>query len=163
MKEQCPNCPNPNNPSLESYQFLNRRWDVAQARQIIERDGNIAQMIPRTFFEKIGLAIEPLDWEKGFNPLDYHANDEHLAHIPADKILEPVIFAPMYVGDMKTDTQVHHVMIDGTHRATVLFRGGSSDVAAFVLTVEQSKECCTMGWVQPRGAAKPRQNKAVKS
>jgi hypothetical protein len=51
--------------------------------------------------------------------LEHHSqvDEAHLVHIPADRLQEPVLLAPVPDGQ-------GHVMVDGSHRATVRVRAG---------------------------------------
>jgi hypothetical protein len=73
--------------------------------------------------------LEPADvemWLVGHGQVD----EQHLSHIPAHQLDQPVLLAPVPDGR-------GHVMIDGSHRATVRIRAGLS-VEAFLLTLIES-------------------------
>lgn len=75
------------------------------------------------------MVLEPDDvetWIVGHG----HIDEQHLSHIPAHQMDEPVLLAPVPDGE-------GHVMIDGSHRATVRIRAGLS-VEAFLLTPIES-------------------------
>ena len=55
-----------------------------------------------------------------------HVDEQHLGHIPLDRLSEPALLAPVPEGR-------GHVMIDGSHRATIRMRAGML-VDAYLLT-----------------------------
>jgi hypothetical protein len=103
--------------NLESYTFTARggaswTWDVAFARSLVcTRD-------PRSD----PVLLEPHDLASW---LEHHSqvDEAHLVHIPADRLLEPVLLAPVPDGQGQ-------VMVDGSHRASVRVRAGLPGVAA---------------------------------
>jgi hypothetical protein len=59
-----------------------------------------------------------------------HIDEAHLAHLPVDRLEEPVLLAPVPDGQ-------GHVLIDGAHRATRRIRSGLS-VHGFLLSPVES-------------------------
>jgi hypothetical protein len=108
----------------ESYTFTTTAgdawtWDVAFARAVVSRRlaRSSAPVLERTklatFLAQHGQVVE-----------------EHLDHIPPDRIDEPVLVAPLPNGQ-------GHVLIDGSHRATLRLRLGL-EVLGVVLTPVES-------------------------
>jgi len=111
--------------NLESYTFTARggaswTWDVAFARSLVStRDPRSEPVL-----------LEPHDLASW---LEHHSqvDEAHLVHIPADRLQEPVLLAPVPDGQGQ-------VMVDGSHRATVRVRAGLP-VHANVLTEGESE------------------------
>jgi len=110
---QCPPCarallPEPFN--WESYTFTatggqSWTWDIRCARALASR-GPAARR----------LTLSPDEvhvWLQSHG----HVDEQHLGHIPLDRLSEPVLLAPVPEGR-------GHVMIDGSHRATIRVRAG---------------------------------------
>jgi len=92
-------------------------WDIACARAL-----TASHTASRC------LVLEPSDvaaWLAGHGHVDEH----HLAHIPPDRLDEPVLVAPVPDGQ-------GHVLIDGAHRAMVRIRSGLSIHAHLLSPVE---------------------------
>ena len=93
-------------------------WDVVCARALAARH-------PAS--ERVVLDVADMAaWLTGHG----HVDEGHLAHIPPDRLDEPVLVAPVPDGQ-------GHVLIDGAHRATVRIRTGLP-VHAFVLSSVES-------------------------
>ena len=113
--------PAPFNWESYTYTATNGRswtWDVASARAVVAR---------RSTTER--LTMEPNDvqaWLTGHAQV----NEAHLAHIPLERVDEPVLLAEVPDGR-------GHVMIDGSHRATIRTRSGLA-VDGFLLTPIES-------------------------
>jgi hypothetical protein len=111
--------------NLESYTFTARggaswTWDVAFARSLVStRDPQSHPVL----LEPQNLAY----WLEHQSQVD----EAHLAHIPADRLQEPVLLAPVPDGQGR-------VMVDGSHRATVRTRAGLP-VHAHLLTKGESE------------------------
>jgi len=111
--------------NLESYTFTARggaswTWDVAFARSLVRtRDPRSEPVL-----------LQPHDLAAW---LEHHSqvDEAHLVHIPADRLQEPVLLAPVPDGQGQ-------VMVDGSHRATVRVRAGLS-VYAHLLTEGESE------------------------
>jgi hypothetical protein len=107
----------------ESYTYTTtggRRWtwDVACARALVAG---------RSASERLELESgEVAAWLAGHG----HVDEVHLAHLPADRLDEPVLLAPVPDGQ-------RHVLVDGAHRATARIRTGPP-VHAFLLTPVES-------------------------
>ncbi len=107
----------------ESYTYTARTgeswtWDIVCARALVYRRSRSQRLV-----------LEPADvetWLVGHSDVD----EQHLSHIPAYQIDEPVLLAPVPDGG-------GNVMIDGSHRATVRIRARLS-VEAFLLTPIES-------------------------
>jgi hypothetical protein len=123
---QCPACarvllPEPFN--WESYTFTatggqSWTWDVRCARALVSR---------RPVAERLKFAPDEVDlWLKSQG----HVHEQHLGHIPIERVDEPVLLAPVPDGK-------GHVMIDGSHRAAIRARAGMS-VDALLLTPIES-------------------------
>jgi len=119
---QCPPCarallPEPFN--WESYTFTatggqSWTWDIRCARALASR-GPAARR----------LTLSPDEvhiWLQSHG----HVDERHLGHIPLDRLSEPVLLAPVPDGR-------GHVMIDGSHRATIRVRAGMP-VDGYLLT-----------------------------
>jgi len=107
----------------ESYTFTatngrNWTWDIQCARALVA-----ARVVTEP------LLLEQSDVQEW---LANHGlvNVGHLAHIPADRIDEPVLLAALPAGQGQ-------VMIDGSHRATIRVRSGRA-VEALLLTPVES-------------------------
>src|SRR3954469_722666 len=101
MKDQkvCENCPE-NDSGAEWYRFMGAFvFDVKLAKQLAA--GNEICQVSAENLKKYGLPIEKHDWqtrEDGtrFKTISlFGINEEHLAHIPAENMAEPVLFAPL--------------------------------------------------------------------
>jgi hypothetical protein len=93
-------------------------WDIACARALVAGRSGAERLM-----------LEPAEvesWLAGHG----HVDERHLGHIPAEQLEEPVLFAPVPDGQ-------GHVMIDGSHRATVRIRSGLP-VHALLLTPVES-------------------------
>jgi hypothetical protein len=93
-------------------------WDIACARALTARHAASERMV----LDRTELAA----WLTGHG----HVDEGHLAHIPADRLDEAVMVAPVPDGQ-------GHVLIDGAHRATVRIRSGLP-VHGFLLTPVES-------------------------
>jgi len=140
-KSTCPQCPQPGDKG-EWYHFFAMVFDVKKARELAEGEEIVhvtaAQLVQygirgerlaptaRTF--KVGLA---------------GVNEDHLQHIPVEALDRPLLFATLptlVVG------AANHVLIDGSHTATIKVRRGDEKIAAVILSPELSRECCERGW-----------------
>jgi len=135
---KCRQCPN--GTKYEHYSFLGGyEWDVLKAREITAGRKADRQVTPDEL-RKYGLQIDPP--KVGPNGERYISmmfhSDEHLAHIPEEKLAEPIIFAPIIVGDSTS-----YILIDGNHRAVRLAREGKV-VPAIILTPQESFDCFVM-------------------
>jgi hypothetical protein len=107
----------------ESYTYTARTgqswtWDIACARALVAGRSAVERLM-----------LEPADvesWLAGHG----HVDERHLGHIPAERLEEPALLAPVPDGQ-------GHVMIDGSHRATARIRSGLS-IDAFLLTPVES-------------------------
>jgi hypothetical protein len=103
----------------ESYTFTatggqSWTWDIRCARALVSR-GPAARR----------LTLSPDEvhmWLQSHG----HIDEGHLGHIPLDRLSEPVLLAPIPEGR-------GHVMIDGSHRATIRMRAGMP-VDGYLLT-----------------------------
>jgi len=93
-------------------------WDVACARAVTAR---------RSVAER--LLVDPADLS-AFLTRHSDVDEKHLAHLPSDKLNEPVLLAPVPDGQ-------GHALIDGSHRATARVPAGLR-VHAFLLTPVES-------------------------
>jgi hypothetical protein len=119
---QCPACtrallPEPFN--WESYTFTaaggqSWTWDIRCARALASR---------RQAAGRLTLSPDEVHvWLQSHR----HVDEQHLGHIPLDRLSEPVLLAPVPDGR-------GHVMIDGSHRATIRMRAGMP-VDGYLLT-----------------------------
>ena len=124
----CPACARARLPApfnLESYTYTARSgqawtWDVGFARSLV------ARRRPRACPEH----LRPDDlvaWLEHHS----HVDQQHVAHVPADRLEEPVLLAPAPDGHGQ-------VLIDGSHRATTRIRAGLP-VLAYLLTERESE------------------------
>jgi hypothetical protein len=93
-------------------------WDVVCARALVAGRSRSEQLVLET--------ADMAAWLAGHG----HVDEGHLGHIPADRLDEPVLVAPVPDGQ-------GHVLIDGAHRATVRIRSGLP-VHAFLLNPVES-------------------------
>jgi len=129
--KECRQCPNGKN--YEHYSFFAYEWDVKKAREITAGRQPDRMATPDEI-RKYGLQVDPpRKDENGATYISlFYTNDEHLAHIPEEKLREPILFAPIIVGGTTS-----YVLIDGSHRAVRLAREGKN-VPAIVLTPQES-------------------------
>jgi len=140
---ECRQCPN--GSEKEWYKFICFVWDVKKARKFVE--GRERHVVSVESLRKFGLPVdgEP-QWQVDENGRKFkslsvlcYVNEEHLAHIPTEKLEEPILLAPLLCsGDRSM------LLIDGTHRATILARQGK-DVPCVVLTDAESLACMDIG------------------
>jgi hypothetical protein len=110
--------------NLESYSYSARNgptwtWDVEFARGLVARRRPAARPIRLT-------SDDLTEWLERHCEVDRN----HLAHIPADRLEEPVLLAPAPDGRGQ-------VLIDGSHRAALRIRAGLP-VDAYMLTDTES-------------------------
>ena len=123
----------------ESYTYTSTTggswtWDIRCARSLVERR-------PVRNIVELGSAdVEA--WLAQHGQVD----EQHLPHIPPERVAEPVLVAPVPAGR-------GHVMIDGSHRATIRSRAGLR-VEAYVLSaIESSLAIGTVPLAMSRVAA----------
>ena len=110
--------------NLESYSYSARNgqtwtWDVECARGLIARRRPAARPIRLT-------SDDLAEWLERHREVDRN----HLAHIPADRLEEPVLLAPAPDGQGQ-------VLIDGSHRAALRIQT-ELPVDAYMLTDTES-------------------------
>jgi hypothetical protein len=140
---ECRQCPN--GSTGEWYRFVCFEWDVKKARQFAS--GHEEHIVSTESLRKMGLPVdgEP-QWQTDENGRKFktisalaYVSEEHLKHIPAEKLLEPVLLAPLLCGNDRS-----MLLIDGRHRATILARQGK-EVRCLVLTDAESLACMNIG------------------
>jgi hypothetical protein len=109
--------------NVETYTYTTasgRRWtwDVACARALVAGRSASERMV-----------LEPDEVASWLAEHD-HVDEPHLAHLPIDRVDEPVLLAPVPDGH-------GHVLVDGAHRATARIRTGLP-VRAILLTPVES-------------------------
>jgi hypothetical protein len=148
---KCPPCarvllPEPFN--WESYTFTatggqSWTWDIRCARALVSR-GPAARRLP---LSPEGVHI----WLQSHG----HVDERHLGHIPLDRLSEPVLLAPVPDGR-------GHVMIDGSHRATIRMRAGIP-VDGYLLTdIENALAIGTVPLAMPRVADELRRQQLLR-
>lgn len=120
-------------------------WDVKLARDLIaNRPQFVRDQMPQRVFDLDDADIMGLNWKSGIRPpagphgfWSYTPDEAHLAHIPADKVKVPPIFAPLpsYRGIAEAASLV---MIDGTHRTTIRLRAGETEIEFEELNDDES-------------------------
>ena len=75
-----------------------------------------------------------------------HVDDQHLGHIPLHRVNEPVLLAPVPSGQ-------GHVMIDGSHRATIRVRAGVIVEGLLLTPIESALAIGTVPLAMERVAA----------
>jgi hypothetical protein len=108
----------------ESYTYTARdgrswTWDVVLARAVVTRRA-----------ARAGAVLLDPDALEAFLGQHGAVDEEHLRHIPAQRLQEPVLVAPL-------PDNLGHVLVDGSHRTTVLIRA-RLPVQGFVLTPIES-------------------------
>lgn len=93
-------------------------WDIVCARALVARHSRSQRLVLE--------AADVETWISGHG----HVDEQHLTHIPVDRLGEPVLLAPVPDGQ-------GHVMIDGSYRATARIRDGLT-VEALLLTPIES-------------------------
>jgi hypothetical protein len=123
----CPACarvllPPPFNWESYTYTAADGRtwtWDVPFARAVATRRAS-----------RSGPVALETDQVASFLEQHGQIHEEHLSHIPPERLHEPVLVAPVPDGQ-------GHVLVDGSHRATALIRA-REPVHGFVLTPIES-------------------------
>ena len=139
---RCPACarvllPDPFN--WESYTFTTTSgqswtWDIRCARALVSA---------RPASTRLRLAPDEVAmWLKSHG----HVDDQHLGHIPLDRVDEPVLLAPVPNGQ-------GHVMIDGSHRATIRVRAGVTVEGLLLTPIESALAIGTVPLAMERVAA----------
>lgn len=95
--ENCRQCPNPENDGYERFRFLVAEFDVKLAREIITKSPREPLEVSYEQLRSLGLGLDPDgDWKVREDGTRYktihmgtYVNEDHLAHIPAEKMTEP--------------------------------------------------------------------------
>jgi hypothetical protein len=137
----CSQCPN---GTKEWYHFLCFEWDVEKARKFVARKPS--GVVRKETLEKYGLPVDGPPQEKVdeqdrryFTIGLMYVNEEHLTHIPDEKLSEPILVAPLIVKGER-----FMLIIDGAHRATKLARQNKT-VHAVTLKDAESLACLNIG------------------
>ena len=139
---RCPACarvllPDPFN--WESYTFTatsgqSWTWDIRCARALVSARPASARL--KLSRDEVAM------WLKSHG----HVDDQHLGHIPLDRVDEPVLLAPVPNGE-------GHVMIDGSHRATIRVRAGVMVEGLLLTPIESALAIGTVPLAMERVAA----------
>lgn len=156
-KQHCSQCPEPESAGFERFRFLATEFDVKQAREIISASPREPLEVSYQQLRSLGLALDP---EGETLHMGTYVSEEHMAHIPADKVSEPLLIVPLRIYSRKEKNDIKsHILIDGNHRATRLYREGKQ-VTAYLLTEKEAVSCCVnrephwwKGVKRPRRAA----------
>lgn len=146
-KPSCGQCPQPDSDG-EWYRFLVARFDVRKAREIVKKEREVYDLTEENL-KVLVLPLKPPVWEtdaEGRKTMNIHMGagicEEHLAHIPDDKLDEPCIIIPYRVWSRREKNDLAmHIIIDGSHRAVRLFREGKA-VRAYLLTEKEALSVC---------------------
>ncbi len=118
-------------------------WDVQKAKQLVA-GREATQHVGPEQLKKYGLQVEKSEPdESGWTTISmFGHSEEHLSHIPVEKLSEPIIFAPLIQKETKEIIK-SYVLIDGTHRAIIHARKGE-DTPCIVLSEQESLDCMTL-------------------
>jgi len=117
-------------------------FDVKKARELA-KNATTVYVLPAQL-EQYGIRRQPLSpTAKTFKIGLAGIKEDHLPHIPTEALDRPLLFAtlPTLVGGA-----ANHILIDGSHTATIKVRRGDEKILAIILSPEQSRECCERGW-----------------
>lgn len=149
--KKCENCPTADWDGAEFYRWMLAIFDVKKARAIVQEREPDGELSP-AHMKAMGLPLEAPSngWKVDEQGRRYktvgmgtYINEDHLSHIPKDKLNEPVIIAPFRVWSRREKNDVmSHILIDGSHRAIRLYRSGRP-VYAYMLTEQEAVNICT--------------------
>ncbi len=168
--EVCNNCPSPEWDGYERFRMLDLVFDIKLARDIVASNERERFEVTPEKLRGLAVPIDPEeDWkigEDGIKRKSIHmgtyVNEKHLAHIPEDKLEEPVIVVPLRIWSKKEKNDIScHILIDGNHRAVRRYREGKT-VYAYLLTEREAVQAClnreSRHW---KGVKAPKKAKAL--
>lgn len=139
----CRQCPNGSDG--EWYRFLVFEWDVKKARKFVAQSAHKQGVVALETLKKYGLPIEKQvekvdeQGRKYFTVSLFGINEEHLSHIPEEKLYEPILVAPLLMKGIRST-----IIIDGSHRAVRLARE-DKPVIGVSLSDAESLACLNIG------------------